>query len=268
MKTIAFLLVFIISFSVVYSQNFVPGEKVFDNVPFPQRPVDSCLIIDDYDLGLDNPDSSLVDTCLCRYIRPTFPYCAYVFRWFGLILPDSSTNTPLLADTTIVDTNYTVVYPSFPLVRTALQQISQKFGNYTMRRMHPTRENFQWYGIYFHNYQRFEDVYNFLQDSLVYDLKPDFKNSVARPLSVTSNERANITIFLGTFKNEIDFEKFVREKEMEYDLTVYNISGQIIFKSRFPELRKITLSQHAQGLYYIKISNKKYTQVFSFILEK
>jgi hypothetical protein len=268
MKTIVFLFVFTASFSLGYSQNFLPGEKVFDNVSFPQRPADSCLIIDDYDLGLDNPDSSLVDTCLCRKIRPTFPYCSYVFRWFGLILPDSSTYTPLLADTTIIDTNYTAVYPSFPLVRTALQQISQKFGPYTMRRMHPTRENFQWYAIYFHNYQRFNDVYSFLKDSLVYDLKPDFRNSIAILLSATYTEKDKSSVFLGTFKSEIDLKKIIPENEIEYDLSIYDISGKIIFNSKYPYAEKLSLSQFAQGLYYIRVSYKNKTQMFSFILEK
>jgi hypothetical protein len=167
-----------------------------------------------------------------------------------------ATNLPYYPDSTIIDTNWTVIDTAYPQLRSVLYTIDTAFGQLTLRKTDPadTSSLFfsQSYLFIFDSYvpcNQVDSVISAIPDSLMFwGWFREFLRFHPVIESYSGQQDNTLIIFNGN-QTEINISCKILKNE---SVTLYDINGNIVTQSRIEEGKaRLDISNLPSGVYFV-----------------
>jgi hypothetical protein len=232
---------------------------------------DSCLVlVEEKFIGVEaNPDSVLIDTCLCPDEHWTVCEHLYAKQWYSITLPQGAVNLPKYRPYDTVYITWQDIDTSFQTLRNLLYEMTNIFGNNNIKKRFPSDVDTNSIGsrifwIKFENYCKIDSVVNYLR--VVPEIDAGYANHIYQPVDVVENNSNDylycIDIFPQPAKDYLDL--IIHCKILTGNLEIINIYGKTlkIFPKNNLLTFRIDISDLTPGLYFIRIG----IQVKQFII--
>jgi hypothetical protein len=240
-----------------------------DEVLAQEEHTDSCLVLLEnhfQDQDISNPDSVLIDTCLCSDIHWTECEYLYAKQWFEILFPIGSINLPYYPADTIIYINWDDIDSSFTEIREKLLNMYTAFGQYSMQKVYPdiidpSRSGSRYFLIKFDDYCNIDSVEEYLigisdvkakyirrfvQDieSYMNEYSAIFDNSSFEVIPNPASEKITLSITLPELSN--------------LNISIFDILGNRMYKNNEYRIigeysNEMDITGFQPGIYFVRV---------------